>query len=101
MTHTISEDNRCLVCNEELEFHGTTMPGSGEINSNGNLAGHADGPEQATCFECGAEYQEDELICTKWIDSVPDLEKMREEYAAWKGKEVAKSVQDTFKQIFE
>ena len=80
--HTIT-DNQCLVCGEELECHGTTMPGSGEINSHGNLAGHADGPDQALCHECGAMYQEDELISHEpWAE--PDLVEMKENYKTWK-----------------
>lgn len=92
-------DNKCLVCTEELEFHGTTMPGSGEINSKGQLAGVADGPDQALCLECGAMYQEDEMISDHpWKE--PDLELMKEKYRTWKSKDLAKSLQTAFKQIF-
>lgn len=88
-------DNRCLVCGEELEFHGTQWGGDGDPI--------CDGPDQATCDECGAEYQEDELICKDWIDSVPDLEKLQTEYKAWKlnAADKTKDVQDLIKDYFK
>ena len=62
--------DKCIVCGSE-HLHNFSRQYGGDINSNGNLSGIADGPDEATCEECDAEYVEGELVTeyylAKWM----------------------------------
>jgi|14_taG_2_1085336.scaffolds.fasta_scaffold144645_2 hypothetical protein len=61
---------KCLVCGSKHLDNFCRQYG-GDINSNGRLSGIADGPDEARCEECDAEYVEGELVTeyylAKWM----------------------------------
>lgn len=77
--------DKCIVCgSKHLDHFSRSWGGDGY---NGKCCAMVDGPNEATCEECGAEYLEDELVTeyylARWMpEAVRDYLRSKHETAS-------------------